>query len=289
MQIVTDGACDLAAEQTQGLDFHIIPLRLTLDGKTYLSGVDVQASEFYEMLNQTSAMPSTTQPSAGEFAEIYRNLARSDPEILSIHLASGLSGTINAARAGAAMVPEARVTIFDSRLLSAPLGWQVVAAARAAKAGWSMERILALLDHLREQSIGMCTLQVLKYVVHGGRVGHLKGWVGSLLNIKPIITFDKVDGKTEQAGQEVTFRRAILRMADLVTRWQKPGSRLVVQLLYGADRTVIDPVRERLSQLFDCQWLPSHTLAPIFGCHSGPGVAGVAFVPLEAWEKIPGG
>lgn len=287
MQIVTDGACDLAPEQTQGLDFHVIPLRLTLDGKTYLSGVDVQAGEFYTMLAQTSSMPTTTQPSAGEFAEVYRRLAQRDPDILSIHLASGLSGTINAARAGAAMVPEARVTIFDSWLLSAPLGWQVIAAARAARAGWPLERILKLLELLRQQSIGMCTLQVLKYVVHGGRIGHLKGWVGSLLNIKPIITFDKIDGKTEQAGQEITFRRATLRMAELVTRWHKPGAKLMMQLLYGADRAFIDPLRERLAQLFDCQWLPSHTLAPIFGCHSGPGVVGVAFIPQDVWAQIP--
>lgn len=287
MQIVTDGACDLAPEQTQGLNFHVIPLRLTLDGKTYLSGVDVQAAEFYNMLTQTNAMPTTTQPSAGEFAEVYRRLAQTDPEILSIHLASGLSGTINAARAGANLIPEAHVTVFDSRLLSAPLGWQVVAAARAVKAGWPLERTISMLEHLREQSIGMCTLQVLKYVIHGGRIGHLRGWVGSLLNIKPIITFDKIAGKTEQAGQDITFKRATIRMAELVTRWHKPGARLMVQLLYGADSSVIGPIRERLDQLFDCTWLPSHTLAPIFGCHSGPGVAGIAFVPQDAWAQIP--
>lgn len=287
MHIVTDGACDLAPEQTQNLDFHFVPLRLMLDGHTYLSGVDVQAQEFYRILNKTQSLPVTSQPSAGEFAELYRNLAKSDPEILSIHLASGLSGTVDAARAGAALVPEAHVTIFDSWLLSAPLGWLVVSAARAAQKGWSLEKILSLLHLLREKAVGICTLQDLKYVVHGGRISHFKGLVGSMLNIKPIITFDKVTGKTDQLGQEFTFGRALIRMAELVTHWHKPGTKLVAQLLYGADITVTEPVKEHMARMYDCRWLPTHTLAPVFGCHSGPGVAGVAFVQQEVWDQLP--
>lgn len=287
MHIVTDGGCDLDPGQTEGLDFHVLPLRLTLEGKTYLSGVDVQAGEFYRMLTQTSAMPSTTQPSAGEFAELYRRLAKTDPEILSIHLASGLSGTLNAAHAGAALVPEARVTVFDSRLLSAPQGWLVIAAARAARAGWPMKGITALLEEVRQASTAMCTLQVLKYVIHGGRISHFRGLVGSMLNIKPIITFSKVDGRTEQAGQEITFKRAVLRMADLVSHWHKHGSRLVVQLLHGANREDVEPIRQRLDQQYNCTWLPTHTLAPIFGCHSGPGVVGVAVIPQQVWDQVP--
>lgn len=287
MQIVTDSACDLAPEQTQGLEFHTIPLRLILDGKTYRSGIDIQPTEFYHLLASTEAMPTTTQPAPGEFADLYRHLAKTDPEILSIHLGSGLSGTLNAARMGAAMVPEARVTVFDSCFLSAPLGWQVMAAVRAARAGWNLENILALLTRLRQAAIGLCTLQVLKYVVHGGRVSHLKGLVGSLLNIKPIISFNKLDGATDQVGQEFTFHRAILQMANLATRWYKPGTKLVVQLLYGADQSITTPIRERMAQLFECTWLPTHTLAPIFGCHSGPGVVGLAFLPAEVWEQIP--
>lgn len=287
MQIVTDGACDLAPEQTEGLNYHVIPLSLMLDGRTYLSGIDVQAVEFYRMLTQTASMPVTSQPSAGEFAQLYRRLAQTDPDILSIHLASGLSGTINAARAGAAMVPEARVTIFDSWLLSTPLGWLVIAAERAVQAGWPLNKILELLQILRQKSIGICTLQELKYVVHGGRISHLKGLVGSVLNIKPIITFDKVNGRTDQVGQEITFGRALHRMADQVMRWYKPGTKLRAQLLYGADAAVTEPVRARMEQLFDCQWLPPHTLAPVFGCHSGPGVAGIAFIPDETWSMVP--
>jgi DegV family protein with EDD domain len=115
MQILTDRGMDLAPEQMEGLNLHFAPLSIHLEGKTYSSGIDLQPDAFYQMLSETEAFPTTSQPSAGEFAEIYREMARTDPDILSIHISSGLSGTINSAEAGAKMVPEANITIFDSK------------------------------------------------------------------------------------------------------------------------------------------------------------------------------
>src|SRR5512141_1025889 len=116
---------DLSPEQLVGLEVKLAGLTLTLDGKTYESGVDIQPDEFYRLLEHSSGFPSTSQPSPGNFAAIYRQLAQWDPEILSIHISSGLSGTLAAAQMGASMVPEARVTFFDSKTLSGALGWQV--------------------------------------------------------------------------------------------------------------------------------------------------------------------
>ncbi len=144
MQIVTDGGMDLTPEQARGLQVHVVPLSFSLDGRTYHSGVDIQPEEFYRLLGSTDSFPTTSQPAPGEFADVYRKLAASDPEILSIHISSGLSGTLASARAGAAAVPEAHVTFVDSKTLSGAQGWQVDAAARASKAGWPLERIWRL-------------------------------------------------------------------------------------------------------------------------------------------------
>ena len=96
-----DRGSDFSPAQLEGLDIHFVPMRLTLDGKTYSSGEDLSAEEFYDLLEKTESFPTTSQPSAGEFAQIYRQLAQKDPEILSIHISSGLSGTMDSARAGA--------------------------------------------------------------------------------------------------------------------------------------------------------------------------------------------
>ena len=126
MQIVTDSAADLAPSQLAGLPIHYTTLRLSLGGEPF-TGTN---EEFYKKLSETDEYPVTSQAAAGEFAELYRNVAKKDPEILSIHISGGLSGTINSARVGASMVPEAKVTFWDSRTLSAALGWQVEAAGR---------------------------------------------------------------------------------------------------------------------------------------------------------------
>jgi DegV family protein with EDD domain len=127
----------LPPEQMTELNIHIAPLVVTLDGKSYREDADIQPDEFYPLLAATDSLPTTSQPSAGDFAEIYRRLTAADPDILSIHMTSGLSGTVNAAKASAELVPEANVTVVDTKTLSAAAGWQVVAAARAVKAGWS--------------------------------------------------------------------------------------------------------------------------------------------------------
>jgi DegV family protein with EDD domain len=287
MQIVSDRGMDLTTEQSDNLNIHLAPLTLTLDGKSYRSGVDIQAEEFYHLLTTTESFPVTSQPSAGDFADIYRELAKTDPEILSIHISSGLSGTLNSARAGAALVPEAQVTFFDSKTLSCPLGWQVQAAARAARENWSKERILQMLEKLSARTEGVFTIPNMNYLIHGGRISHLKGLLASLLNIKPIIGVEKIHGTYVSLGQEITLKRAIHKMADLVAGWYPAGGKMRIQLLHGNNMPAVEILHERLSQLLDCTFLPTAVVAPVLGAHTGPGLVGLAFAPAEVYQDVP--
>ena len=150
MQIVTDSGTDVSFTPLQMKEYnvHVVPLTVTLGGKSYREGIDIKPDEFYDLLDAADGMPVTSQPAAGEFALVYRELAKKDPDILSIHISSGLSGTVNSAIAGAAMVPEANVTVIDTKTLSVPSGWQVEAAARAVKAGWEPQRVLDLVNRI---------------------------------------------------------------------------------------------------------------------------------------------
>jgi DegV family protein with EDD domain len=287
MHVVSDGGMDLSPEQRAGLGIHLTPLILTLDGKSYQSGVDIQPKEFYELLSQTDSMPSTSQPSAGEFAEIYRKLAASDPEILSVHISSGLSGTVNAARLGAESVPEARVTVIDTKTLSGAQGWQVEAAARAARAGWPKEQILALVDQVARATDTMFTLATLKYLVHGGRISHIKGLAASLLNIKPLIGVEKEGGTYVQRAQTRTLNKAILQIAELISAQHKAGTPLRVQVLQGNNEEGAALLRERMNQLFECTWLPTSSIAPVLGAHTGPGLVGIVYAPMAQFPELP--
>jgi len=289
MQIVTDSGTDLclSAEQAAELNIHVVPLVVTLEGKSYREGVDIQPGEFYRLLAATDSLPITSQPSAGDFAELYRRLAATDPDILSIHMTSGLSGTFNTAQAGAKLVPEANVTHVDTKTLSAAAGWQVEAAARALKAGWPQERILALLERIGAASDSLYTLNELRYLIHGGRISHMKGLIASLLNIKPLIGVEKVNGTYVQLGQARTFKRAVKGLVDLMARQHVPGTALRVQVLYSDNPAGAAMLREQVDQQFDCTWLPVGPMSLVLGAHTGPSMVGVAYAPLAAFADIP--
>ncbi len=286
MQIVSDRGFDLAPEQFLGLPIHLVPLTLTLGGKSYRSGVDISPEQFYQMLDATDEFPSTSQPSPGDFAELYRKLAETDPEILSIHISSGLSGTMNSARTGAAMVPEANVTLIDTKTLSCPMGWQIEAALRAKAAGWNIEQIKNLCSRVGAVTEGMFTLPTLKYLIHGGRISHMKALVASLLHIKPVIGVEKERGTYVNLAQERTFNRALHKLAELAANLAPSGG-LRVQLLHGFNPDAVTILKERLAQITECSFLPVTTVAPVLGAHTGSGLTGMAVAPLKDFPALP--
>mgnify|MGYP000856965167 CR=1 FL=1 len=287
MQIVTDRGADVTPEVAEEFGIHFTPLKVTLGDRTYASGVDITPDAFYDLLESSGQMPTTSQPSVGEFVELYRTLAQTDPEILSIHISSGLSGTMNSARTAAAMVPEAHVTLVDTRTLSCPQGWQVEAAARAIRGGWTLERILSYLADFRAQTEGLFTVATLKYLIHGGRISHIKGLVASLLNIKPIIGVDLETGKYHQLGQEITLKRAIFQQADFLAKRFGEGTRLRVQLLHANNLVGTEWLRERINQRFDVDWLPTIAITPALGAHVGTGLVGLAVGPVSLFQQLP--
>jgi len=289
MQIVTDSGTDLClpADEVEKLNIHVLPLVVTLEGKSYREGVDMNAEDFYKLLAATGSYPTTSQPSPGDFAGIYKKLASTDPDILSVHMSSGLSGTFNSARVAAESVPEANVTVVDTKTLSAAAGWQVTAAARAIKAGWKKEQILSMIERISAASDSVYTLNELRYLIHGGRIGHMKGLIASLLNIRPIIGVEKVKGTYVQMGQTRTFKRAIENLVEIIARKHTPGSSLRAQVLHALNPEGADIVHELLDKKFACKWLPTAHLSLVLGAHVGTSMVGVAYAPAATYPDVP--
>ncbi|MFN8598650.1 MAG: DegV family protein [Anaerolineae bacterium] len=289
MQIVTDTGMDmyLPPEHMPEIDIHVVRHTITLDGKTYHSGADIQPAELQQLLMTTNSFPITSQPSAGEFAALYTQLAQTDPDILSIHMSSGLSGTLNAAQAGAQMTPEANVVIIDTKTLCAVLGWQVAAAARALKAGWPRDKIIALIDRIGAASNSIYTLDDLKYLIHGGRISHMKGLVASLLKIRPLIGVEKIGGMYEQLGMARTFDKALRGLVDIMSKQHARGTALRVQVLHSLNPAAAEALHNLIEPLFKCTWLPVNSMSPALAAHTGPTMVGVAYAPLAVFDEIP--
>ena len=287
MQIVTDSGFDLSPTQKQGEDLHTLPLKLTLDGVSFRSGVDIQSEEFYRLLEHTDGMPITSTPSPGEFQEIYEDVAKDDSEILSIHISSGLSGTFNSAVTAAKQVLGAHITLVDTRSLSIEMGWQVEAAISAVRANWPVNKIVELLDTIREKSEVVFTLPDLAYLIHGGRISHLKGLLASLLGIKPLIGVNKDDGKYYDRGKSRTFKRAIEAIPAYIADKFGEGARLRLQIGHAGNPEGAQMLREALEKLFKCEWLPDCSISPVLGAHTGRGLVGVAFALMDTYPALP--
>ena len=285
MKIVTDCAADMPSEELEKLGIVQAPLFIQFpEGE--VNSADITADAFYDRLEaMRPQIPTTAMPSTGLFTELYRKLASAGDKILSIHISSGLSGTINSAREGGEQAkPEADVTHWDTLTLSGGERFQVMAAALADKAGWAWQSIQERLEKIREKTEVIYTLDTLEYLARGGRIGRVKAIAGALLNLKPIIRVD-MDGKYSTVKTERTINKSMSSIADYL-REKYGQTPLWVTVLHGRFSEKADHLAEEFKQKLNVAKLEVMRISPVLGVHTGPGIVGAAVVPMELMEGL---
>ena len=150
-----------------------------------------------------------------------------------------------------------------------------------------MDKVLDLIKRIDNASESMYTLTELKYLINGGRISHMKGLIASLLNIKPMIGVEKVNGTYIQLGQARTFKRAVSGLVEQIKAKYPEGSKLYIQVLHAFNPEGGAMLREMIDKVFDCTWLPMGPMSLVLGAHTGRSMVGVAFAPLEVMTEIP--
>ena len=286
MKIVTDCAADMPAAELQALGVTQAPLFIQFpEGE--VSSADLSADTFYDRLEaMRPSIPTTSQPSGGAFAEIYRTLAEVDPHILSLHISSGLSGTVNAARLGSEQVADrAQVTVWDTLTLSGGQRFQVLAAALAARAGWAWEAIEQRLIQIRANAEVLYTLDTMEYLARGGRIGRVQALAGALLNIKPVIGVDHKDGKYNTVAKIRTLPRALQAIADHL-HGIHGGTPLWITVLHGRFAEQAEALVQELNKRLNVARMETLRIAPVLGVHTGPGIVGAAAVPAHLLDDL---
>lgn len=152
----------------------------------------------------------------------------------------------------------------------------MAAAGRTLKAGWSKERLIALIERIGAASESRYTLDEQKYLIHGGRISHMKGLLPSILHIRPLIGVEKVGGTYTQLGMARTFEQALNGLVKLMTKHHAPGVALRVQVLHSYNHKAEAALRAKIGPLFQCTWLPLIDMSPVLAAYTGPSMAGVA-------------
>jgi DegV family protein with EDD domain len=283
--IVTDAACDLPPAVIDQYDICVAPLKILFGEEVYRSGVDMSHEQFYRRLARGDVHPTTSQPTIPDFMELYRDLARRDRPILSLHLSEGLSGTVNVARQAARQLPDLPITVHDCGTLSAALGIQVYTAARAAQAGCDAAQIIPILRREYENGDLLFSVEDLSYLHQGGRIGAVRYQIGQALSIKPIVTVCKTGPKAGtyvSVGRARSLAKAIDVFVEHITKQAHAGAKLRAVTLFGSDPALAIQLNKRLEATFDCVYLDMVPTAPVLGVHVGPGALGIGYA-LGDW------
>ncbi|MBA4494753.1 DegV family protein [Paenactinomyces guangxiensis] len=284
VKIFTDSTSDIPRELTEELNISVVPLKVHIDGESYLDRVTLSPSEFYQKMGVVQELPTTSQPSPLDFAEAYREaIQEGATEIFSIHLSSALSGTYQSAMLAKAMIeeenPDVKIITFDSKTVTYAAGIIVVAVARAAKEGKSLEELVSLAEKVRRTEGLAALVDTLEYLQKGGRIGKAAALVGSLLNIKPIISLND-EGEVYPIDKARGKNKAVSRVFELLQE-KVPAGPVSAAILHADRREQAEEWLERVKSIYDVKEGLIVEIGPIVGTHAGPGTIGCLVVPLE--------
>jgi len=274
--IVTDSSAFLPKPYLDQYHISVSPQILIWDQATYQDGVDIQPVEFYQRLKTAKTMPSSSQVPIPTFKKIFDNLLDQDYSILAILISAKLSGTIDSAVQAREALPQAPIEIVDSLTTGLELGLHVLAAARAAETGASLAECKSVAEKAQKQTHIYITVETLEFLHRGGRIGGAQRFLGSALNIKPIL--DIRGGRLEAVERVRTRSKALTRLIELVeadVAGKKPVRLACMHANAEAEaRAVLLQAETRLN--------PVETilgeLSPVIGAHAGPGTIGLAYM-----------
>ncbi len=277
VQIVTDSTADLPKEVAQRMGITVVPLNVQFGTQVYRDGLDMEAEEFYQRLQKANPLPTTSQPSVGAFLECYRHLAARGEPIVSIHVSSKLSGTWNSAQQArqhpdvvSGRVP---IEVVDSESVSMGLGLIVLAAAEAAAAGESLQEVVKTARQAAAKTRVLFLVDTLEYLQRGGRIGKAQAFLGSVLNIKPLL--EVREGEVLPVERVRTRSKALERLSSLV---QDLGPATSLAVGYSTTRDEAQALAQRLAPQLATGKPHVIRIGPVVGTYAGPGCVGVGAI-----------
>lgn len=273
--IVTDSTAYLEEDYIRAHDIKVVPLKVIMDDVSYREGVDITHDEFYRRLREPGVFPTTSQPSAGEFLEAYREMADRYDALISIHISAGISGTCESARSAAMEMGDFPIRIVDSRFTSIQLSMFIDELVRGRKEGMGLDALVSMVEEKIKNSTLLFMVATLEYLHRGGRIGGAQAFMGSMLRIKPILY---IDGTIDALEKVRGAGKALDRLVEIAAE-KAGGRRVKVGLTHVQDEERMFELMEKVKSALNCdpdeiRW---NETGPVIGSHVGPGTVGVGF------------
>jgi DegV family protein with EDD domain len=275
--LVTDSTCYIPKDLLDQYKITVAPQILIWGDETFEDGVNIMPVEFYSRLKKATVMPSSSQVTVTKFHEIFQKFLEQDYQILAILIAAKLSGTINSAVQAKAMLPDdAPIEIVDSNTTAMAMGFHVLTVARAIEQGANMEECVKLSQEAAKHTGVFFAVDTLEFLHRGGRIGGGRRFLGTALNIKPIL--EVRDGAVEAVEQVRTRSKSLTRIVELVEKHAQSRTPLRLATLHANAaedaRLVLDEATKKLNPVESI----FSEVSPVIGAHAGPGTVGLAFM-----------
>ncbi len=272
--VVTDGTSDLPSDIAQAKNITVIPLNVRFGDQTYQAPGDLTADEFFRKLQESRALPTTSQPSVGAFVEAYSRLCQTHEAIVSVHISSKLSGTCGSAQmASQDLRDRCRVEVVDSLSATMGLGFLAMVAADAANEGKNADEVVAAVHKAMTRLRILLFVETLEYLQKGGRIGKAQAFLGSLLNLKPLLSLS--GGEIVPVEKVRTRGRAIERLSE-TAREQGPIERLSV--VYSTTPEDVEAFLAKIGDVVPRDQVIVAQYGPAIGTHIGPGAMGAVLL-----------
>lgn len=275
--VVTDSAACVPSAVARQHGIEIVPFQLVWDGQTFLDGIDLAPEVFYQRFRTSSSFPTTATPTVGQFVAAYqRALARAD-SVVVVMLPESLTSAIVVARQAADLLAQqcqAPIGVVDSGTATSAEGFVVLAAARAAQAGASLEQVVAVAQAYRERVGVFFAIETLEHLRRGGRIGRAATLLGARLSIQPVLTL--ADGQVQPVAVRRSRRAAVERLVVELRRVVQ--NRPIRADVSGADvPQEVQRLAERVERAFNCVEVTTSEFTPVMGAHTGPGIIGISY------------
>lgn len=276
--IITDSTTAIPASIAENQNLTIVPLNVNWDGETYQDGIDITPQEFYERLSKSKSIPSTSQPSAGAFREIYKKYLDEGYDILTLVISSKISGTYNSAIQGAEGLPENRLFVLNSLQASMPLAIMALMTSDAALRGASLLECKNLAIDISERIKTLFVVNTLEFLHKGGRIGAASRFLGTALNLKPILKLQ--NGVIHPLEKVRTHKKAIKRVFELAELdLGKQGRIEYLGVLSANSPKLSEEIADTARSRFIVKNEFLSEISPVIGTHVGPGTIGLVYLP----------
>lgn len=285
--VITDTCASLPDDFYEKYDIARVPYYVHIGTKAFRDLIDITREEFLDYMRKATELPKSANPGPGDYIEKIKAAAHRAKEIVIVCMTSIGSGAYQAAlvakETALKELSSIRVEVVDTRNVSMAHGWMALEAARAALAGATLDDILALIQRMIPVTRMLQTADTLRYLYMGGRIGRAKHLVGSLLNIKPLISME--DGEIVALGQERSRPAVYRRMVELIAEKVGPGGKIKAAIVHAADEEAARILRELVEKSFECVEMLTTNLSSALAVHTGPGTVGVCYFPVMVLKK----